>query len=72
MHADRTAVTIQTNKIVLNEVKDNQTLLEPSNRKKNNNEWTFWPTQYVCPVKLVGEGLSFFEDQEEGCNLGDD
>ena len=36
MHADRTAVTIQTNKIVLNEVKDNQTLLESSYGKKHN------------------------------------
>ena len=31
-----TAVTIQSNKIVSNEVKDNQTLLEPSYRKKTN------------------------------------
>ena len=30
MHADMTAVTIQPNKIVLNEVKDNEALLEPS------------------------------------------
>ena len=33
MHADMTAVTIQPNKIVLNEIKDNQALLEPSYRK---------------------------------------
>ena len=30
-----TAVTIQSNKIVLNEVKDNQVLLEPHYRKNN-------------------------------------
>ena len=30
MHADMRAVTIQSNKIVSNEVKDNQALLEPS------------------------------------------
>ena len=29
-HADMTVVTIQSTKIVLNEVKDNLTLLEPS------------------------------------------
>ena len=31
-----TAVTIQSNKIVLNEIKDNQALLEPLYRKKLN------------------------------------
>ena len=36
MHTDITAVTIQPNKIVLNEVKNNQALLEPSYRKKPN------------------------------------
>ena len=34
MHADMIAVTIQFKKIVLNEVKDNQAILEPSYRKK--------------------------------------
>ena len=34
MHADMTTVTIQSNKIVSNEVKDNQLLLEQSYRKK--------------------------------------
>jgi len=34
MHADITAVTIQSNKIVSNEVKDNQVLLEPLYGKK--------------------------------------
>ena len=34
MHTDMTAVTIQFNKIVLNEVKDNSALIEPSYRKK--------------------------------------
>ena len=33
MHADMTSVTIQSNKIVLNEVKDNEALLEPPYRK---------------------------------------
>ena len=32
-HTDMTAVTIHSNKIVLNEVKDNEVLLEPSYRK---------------------------------------
>ena len=36
MHADITAVTIQSNKIVLNEIKDNQALLGPPYRKKTN------------------------------------
>ena len=72
MHADRTAVTIQTNKIVLNEVKDNQTLLEPSNRKKTTTNEHFGQPNMFVPWRLVGEGLSFSEDQEEGCNLGDD
>ena len=31
-----TAVTIQSNKIVLNELKDNEALLEPSHREKPN------------------------------------
>ena len=35
MHANMTAVTIQSNKIVVNEVKHNKTLLEPSYGKKN-------------------------------------
>ena len=34
MHADMTAVTTQSNKIALNEVKDNLVLLEPSYGKK--------------------------------------
>ena len=37
IHADITAVTIQSNKIVLNKVKDNKVLLEPSYRKKKKN-----------------------------------
>ena len=37
MHAEMTAVTIQSNKIVLSEVKDNSALLEPSYRKKQMN-----------------------------------
>ena len=37
MHADMTAVTIQSNRIVWNEVKDNYALLEPSYRKPPTN-----------------------------------
>ena len=36
MHPDLTAVTIQSNKIVSNEVKDSEALLEPSDEKKTN------------------------------------
>ena len=36
MHTDMTAVTIQSNKIVLNEVKDNQVLLDSSYKEKTN------------------------------------
>ena len=36
-HADMTAVTIQSNKFVSNEVKDNETLLEASYGKKQMN-----------------------------------
>ena len=37
MHTDMTAVTIQSSKIVLNEVKDSKALLEPSYGKKQTN-----------------------------------
>ena len=37
MHADMTAVTIRSNKIVSNEVEDKCLLLEPSYRKKPTN-----------------------------------
>ena len=36
IHADMTAITIQPNKIVSSEVKDNSALLEPSYGKKPN------------------------------------
>ena len=75
MHADATAVTIQSNKIVSNEVKDNQALLEPSYRNKQ----TFWPTQYLKTVKptatniiLNGEKLKAFplrSGTRQGCPL---
>ena len=39
MHADMTAVTIQLNKIISNEVKDNQALLEPSYKKELNEHF---------------------------------
>ena len=42
MHSDMAAVTMQSNKTVTNEVKDNQALLEPYYGKNQ----TFWPTQY--------------------------
>ena len=42
MHADMTAVTVQSNKIVLNQVRQ-LALLEPSYGNKQTN---FWPTQY--------------------------
>ena len=41
-HANITAVTIQSNKIVLNEIKDNYGLQEAANRKK-----FFWSTNSV-------------------------
>lgn len=37
IHADKTAVTVQSSKIVSNEVKDKQALLEPSYRKIQMN-----------------------------------
>ena len=37
MHADMTAVTIQSDKMVWNEVNDNQALLEPTYRKRKMN-----------------------------------
>ena len=40
MHADRTAVTMQSNKIVYNEVKDNSALLQPLNGKKPNEHFS--------------------------------
>ena len=36
MHGNMTAVPIQSNKMILSEVKDNSMLLEPSYRKKTN------------------------------------
>ena len=42
MHAEMTAFTIQSNKIVLNEVKDNKALRQPSYEK---TKWILWPTQ---------------------------
>ena len=51
-----TAVTIQSNKIVLNEVKDNQAQLEPSYRSKQ----TFWlsiqNTQTYTRLKKIYSG----------------
>ena len=42
MHTDVTAVTTQSNKIVVNEGKDNSARLEPSYEKTKQ---TFWPAQ---------------------------
>ena len=44
-----TAVTIQSNKIVVNEIKDNQALLEPFYGKNQ----TFWPTQYLSSLLVI-------------------
>ena len=49
MHANMTAVTIQSNKIVSNEVKDNLALLEPSYGEK----MTMLPTQYFLYFYLI-------------------
>ena len=51
MYADKTAVTIQSKKIVLNEIKDSWALLESYEKSKQ----TFWPTQYfphTCPKEF--------------------
>ena len=39
MHADMIAITVQSNKIVSNEVKDNSALLEPAYGKKKTNNF---------------------------------
>ena len=44
-----TAVTMQSNKIVLNEVKDNYALLEPSYRK---NVMDIWANPILIPTLL--------------------
>ena len=41
MHTDMTAVTIQSNKIFLSEVKDNQVLLQPSYGGLEKIKWVF-------------------------------
>ena len=55
-----TAVAIQSNKIVSNEVKDSLVLLEPSYRNKTKQNKTkkpnFWPTQYI----LIWRGWTGF------------
>ena len=43
MHADMTAVTVQSNKIVLNEVK--RQLSTPGAIIQKKTKRTFWPTQ---------------------------
>ena len=48
MHTDMTAVTIQSNKIVLNEVKDDYALLEPSYRKNLANFLTTTIKKLFC------------------------
>ena len=49
MHADMTAVTIQSNKFVSNEVKDKYVLLQPSYRKKPMN---FLATPIYMPLGI--------------------
>ena len=44
MYADMTTITIQSNKIVSNEVEDNEALIGPFYKKKTP---TFCPTQYL-------------------------
>ena len=70
MHTDMTAVTVQSNKIVSSEVKDNQALREPSYRKKKK-ELFGQPSRKVTIVNYVwimslkkadfGEGESLSE-----------
>ena len=45
MHTSITAVTIKSNKICLNEIKDNEALLEPSYGKKTKNF-------VACPIHI--------------------
>ena len=52
MHADMTAVTIQSNKIVSNEVKKKLDATRAILLKKNKQ--TFWPTQYKQMVGKAG------------------
>ena len=51
MQADVTAVTIQHNKIVSNEVKDNYALLVPYYGE--NSKRIFWPIQYFYWIPLA-------------------
>ena len=46
-----TAVTKQSNKMVSNEVKDNEALLEPY--YGGESKWTFWPTQFLKHTILL-------------------
>ena len=62
-----TAVTVQSNKIVSNEVKDNLSTTRAILRKKN--ERTFWPTQYLCvllPIPHCIYHSSFIPNLEVG------
>ena len=71
MHTvDMTAVTIQSNKTVLNEVKEKQALLEPFYGGKKTQP--FWPPQYfTCiisfnPPNIPVSPYCFF-DETEAC-----
>ena len=48
MHADITVVTIPSNKIILNEIKDNWGLSHLTEK----SILTLWPTQYLLLIKL--------------------
>ena len=62
MHADMTAVTIQSNKIVLNEVKNNSALLAPSHGKNEVNSLANPVVQNTKfrEVKLLVQGWIMF------------
>ena len=57
MHADVTAVTIQSNKITLYEVKDNQMLLEPL---YGENQMNFLANPMFCNTLLSLNRYIFF------------
>ena len=58
MHADMTAVTIQSNKIVSNDVEDNEALLDlPYRKKEKENEGTFRPAQDAYILFPLLQGL---------------
>ena len=67
IHTDKTAVTIQSNKIVLNEVKGNKAVLDPSYKKKQMN---FLANPIYKTKQEVSERHVTIEDQQVICLLG--